>query len=254
MLDEARRPRSGKKGFPNNSDSSLRDYAAICLMYYGGLRISEVCTLRISDLDLDNKRIRVHEGKGKDYSQVNVSDEAILSLRDYLERGRPKPTKAEVQDRLMLSSRGNPITRSLLYAQVKKIAYWAGIQKNVHPHIFRHSMITHMAEKGKTALVIQVQSRHKSLDMLQRYTHMSEKTVRDAYDDVFAKKATTAPSTTESAQKPSVTLEDREKGEGAREKLIDLCVSGKISGAQLEKLLSNMDGHVQRMPSVEGYA
>jgi site-specific recombinase XerD len=262
ILEEAGKPRVGKNGCPNNADASLRDHAVICLMYYGGLRASEVVNLRISDLDLEDKKLRVHEGKGKDYSMVNLSDEAVASLRAYLERGRPKSEKPEYADYLILSIRGCPMGRAHLWPQLKRIAFWAGIEKNVHPHIFRHSMITHMAEKGISASFIQAQSRHKSLDMVQRYTHLSQKSVRDAYDQTFAKKTTTdqkpLPIVVEDAQEQSAsprTSSSIREDEDRRTKALKLYLDGKIPEGTLEKLLSMLDGSGERAPShIEGYA
>lgn len=230
-------------------------------MCYGVLRASEVVNVRVSDLDLDKKKLRVHGGKGNDYSMVNLSDEAVASVRTYMERGRPKPEKAEYADYLLLSIRGRSIGRGRLWPQVKRIAFWAGVEKNVHPHIFRHSMITHMAEKGLSASFIQAQSRHKSLDMVQRYTHLSEKSVRDAYDSAFAKKtqakAIAPPKTVESAQKPQQEPATSSKADNSfKERLLELYLDGKLSDdklSRLEKLFSKMDGPREKAPHFEGY-
>jgi site-specific recombinase XerD len=240
VLEEARRPRRGRKGFRNNSDMSLRDHAAICVMYYGGLRATEVINLRKSDLDLDNRKLRVNQGKGMDFSPVNLPDEAVKGIRNYLEHGRPMPATREHADHVFLSSAGRPIDRTDLCALVKRIAFRAGIEKNVHPHIFRHSMITHMAEKGLSASFIQAQSRHKSLDMVQRYTHLSEKSVRDAYDSVFSRREATNGSAPEkSAQKEEVRSET---SENRRDRALELFLDGKISNGELEQILTRMNG------------
>jgi len=262
ILEEAAKPRLGKKGCPNNADASLRDHAAICLMYYGGLRVSEVVNLRISDLDLDKKKLRVHEGKRMDCSIVNLSDEAVESVRTYIEQGRPKPERPECADYLMLSIRGRPIRRDRLLSQVKRIAFWAGIEKNVTPHIFRHSMITHMAENGISASFIQAQSRHKSLDMVQRYTHLHEKSVRDAYDCVFAKKKpvdrNTAPKDLERAQEQGNAPARSAKSDGSlKDRLLERYLHGDLSDDKLgriEKLFSMLDGPKDKTPHFEGYA
>ena len=257
MLDEAKKPRIGRNGFPNNSDMSLRDHAAICLMYYGGLRASEVVSLRLSDLDLNDKKLRVHQGKGMDFSLVNLSEEAVQGIRDYLEHGRPKPARPEYADHVFLSKRGNPIWREKLLPMVKRVAFWAGIEKNVHPHIFRHSMITHMAEKGLSASFIQAQSRHKSLDMVERYTHLSAQSVRVAYDKVFSKKEPIENET--SAQKPNTPPENGKSSRSElKERILGLYLDGKISDdkiGKIEKLLSILDGPKaqEKAPHLDGY-
>ncbi len=256
ILDEARKPHKGRQGFRNNSDTSLRDYAAICLMYYGGLRVNEVATLRLTDLDLEDKKVRVHQGKRMDFSLVNLNDVAVNAIRDYLEHGRPKPTIPENADYLFISIRGLPMGRGKLCPIVKKIAFRAGIEKNVHPHIFRHSMITHMAEEGLPAQMIQAQSRHKSLDMVQRYTHLSQQSVRLAYDKVFSKQEPTAREII--AQKPSVQPEKRKSDSSElKERILEAFLDGKISEdkiGRLEKLLSMLDGHPAKAVNIEGYA
>lgn len=255
VLDEAKLPREGRKGFRNNSDMSKRDYAAICLMYYGGLRAGEVGSLRLSDLDLDNMKVRVHEGKGKDFSLVNLTDEAVGALREYLEHGRPKPMEREYADRVFLTQTGSPFSRHEIWPMVKRIAFRAGIEKNVHPHIFRHSMITHMAEKGLSASFIQAQSRHKSLDMVQRYTHLSQQSVRLAYDKAFSRKEPAEPEN--GAQKQSVPAEKvmTERAD-PRDRILESYLEGKISDGTLEKLLSMLDGQQVRgnAVSMNGYA
>lgn len=253
MLDEARKPRSGRSGRPNNSDMSRRDHAAICAMYYGGLRANEVTNLRLSDLDLGDRKLRVHQGKGMDFSMVNLSDEAVEGIRDYLKHGRPTPAKPEYADRVFLTMVGTPLQEGKLCALVKKVAFWAGIEKRVHPHILRHSMITHMAERGLSASFIQAQSRHKSLDMVQRYTHLSAQSVRMAYDLAF-------PGQKPPEEKAKVQKqEEGQKQTGLAERVVDAVLMGKLSledVGKIGKLLSDLDGakKPQITPNFEGYA
>jgi len=237
ILEEARRPRAGRGGgFRNNSDMSLRDHAAICLMYYGGLRANEICSLRLSDLDLDDRRVRVNNGKGKDFSPVNLSEEAVKGIREYLDKGRPEPATPDDAELVFLTTTGRRIYRNKLGCIVKRIAFRAGIEKNVHPHIFRHSMITHMAEKNLSASFIQAQSRHKRLDTVQRYTHLSQQSVRLAYDSVFSRQEHAEPE--KSAQKQSAPSEKVE-----------------ISADMLQKLLSMLDRNkVENRQDLTGYA
>ena len=237
ILREAQRPirADGSTAF----EPSLRDYMSICLMYYGGLRASEVISLRISGLDLDKKRVRVHAGKGKDYSTVNLTDEAVQAVRAYLKDGRPVSQRG-CEDFLVLSEGGKPMRRNTLWGIVKRIAFRAGMEKDVHPHIFRHSMITHMAERGIPAQMIQAQSRHKSLDMVQKYTHLSEQAVRQSYDRAFG----TAPEKDEPKPvKPTPTPSlYADGGPSLRERVLVRYLDGEISDEKLERLLSLMDG------------
>lgn len=165
-------------------ETDLRTHAMVSLMYYGGLRASEVMNARISDMDFDRKVLRIHGGKGKDYSTVNLSKYAVRAVREYV-KVRPDPARAEHGDMLFLSKTGAPMARNRAWRSVKLLCQDAGISKNVYPHLFRHSMITHMAEKGLSAPLIQAQSRHRSMDMLQKYIHLSQAVVREAYDQTM---------------------------------------------------------------------
>jgi site-specific recombinase XerD len=239
--------------------TGLRDVALVDVMYYGGLRVAEVSQLTLSSLDLDMNRLRVNAGKGKNYDMVNLTPEAVQSLREYIERGRPQ-SAPEMNDRLFLSREGGHLIMTQIRRITKQIAFEAGISKNVHPHIFRHSMITHMAEKGLSASFIQAQSRHKSLDMVQRYTHLSQKSVRDAYDRAFngdtPELAVPKPETPE--PKPASGPVGPMYADGnLREKVLAKYLDGEIDDTKLEKMLVLID-HEQIVPrpikeSIVGY-
>jgi len=235
--------------------TGLRDVALVDVMYFGGLRVAEVSKLTISSLDLDMNRLRVNAGKGKNYDMVNLTSEAVQSLREYIEHGRPQ-SAPEMNDRLFLNANGGPLVMTQIRRIVKQVAFEAGITKNVHPHIFRHSMITHMAEKGLSASFIQAQSRHKSLDMVQRYTHLSQKSVRDAYDRAFngdeVEVAVPKPPmpTPTPAQGPT-----HADGNNLRERILEKYLDGKIDDSRLEMLLAQLD-HVPIAPkpnAIAGY-
>jgi len=166
---------------------NARDYAMVCMAYYGEMRASEIVEVWVSDLDLARKKLRIRKGKGKNYGMVNLSDEAVNALKDYIENLRPTiaPATPEAANVLMLSVNGQPLRRKDVWRIMKKLGFEAGIKKNVFPHIFRHSGITVMAEKGISPYSIQAQSRHKSLDMVMKYIHTSQQIVRDDYDKAF---------------------------------------------------------------------
>jgi len=116
---------------------------------------------------------------------VNLSEYAVKWIGEYLKRGRAEPALPIYQDYLILSLLGRPLSRDTIWVISQKIAFQAGIEKNVYPHLFRHSMATHMAEKGLPAPLIQAQTGHKRLDDVQKYIHLSQKSVRDAYDSAI---------------------------------------------------------------------
>jgi integrase/recombinase XerD len=244
ILNEAKSPATGATA-GGGQVGCIRNHAMIALMYYGGLRVSEVSSLFVADLDLDNRRVRIRCGKGKDFSQVNLADNAVTALREWVDFGRPNVPDSDKTELLFLTVNGNPLGRNDVWRMVKTVAFNAGIEKKVHPHIFRHSMITHMAERGLSASFIQAQSRHKSLDMVAHYVHLSQASVREAYDKAFSQEgaaARSAPPESPKTQIPTVIptngalfVEDRHS------RLLDMFVAGKISYEQLTKLLSTIE-------------
>lgn len=233
----------------------LRDLALVDVMYYGGLRVAEVTSLTISCLDLDANRLRVKAGKGKSDNMVNLAPEAVTSIRAFIANGRVVPTRG-VSDRLFSCLNGGPLIMSMIRSIVKHIAFEAGIEKNVHPHIFRHSMITHMAERGVPASFIQAQSRHKSLDMVARYTHLSQKSVRDAYDTAFngGKPEVVAPKPLMPVPTPAPGPTHTDGG-NMRERILAKYLDGEISDDRLDKLLALVDGTPthERGTTIAGY-
>jgi integrase/recombinase XerD len=173
---------------------NARDYALVCMAYYGEMRAGEMVDIWVSDLDLDRKKARIRKGKGKNYAMINLSEVAVDALKVYLENVRSTiaPATPEAANLLMLSVNGKPLQRKDVWRIVKKLAFEAGIKKNVFPHLFRHSGITHMAEKGISPYSIQAQSRHKSLDMVMKYIHTSQQIVREDYDRAFNDKPESA--------------------------------------------------------------
>jgi len=226
------------------SDTSMgrRDLALIDVLYYGGLRCAEVSQLTLSCLDLDKNRLRVNAGKGKNYDMVNLAPEAVQSLRDYIDHER-QPKDSE-EDRLFLNKYGMPLGKTGIWRMTKRIALDAGISKDVHPHIFRHSMITHMAEKGLSASFIQAQSRHKSLDMVARYTHLSEKAVRTAYDSVFTPEKPQGPARLIPAQPISAKAQDVAYAAPklTHEDVLRARLEGKIDTSTMEAMLAHLEG------------
>jgi integrase/recombinase XerD len=185
FLKEAHRPMLGEKGH-KSFETCHRDYMMACLMYYVGLRASEVLNLRITGLDMERRMLRVHEGKEKNYEIVLLNDITVQAIRDHLTLSRAlvKP-QTGFEDRLVLSENGRPVSRTALWKMVKRVAIRTGIPKNVYPHLFRHTMATKMAEEGLNAFEIQAQTRHKHIETLQKYVHISEKARRSAYDRAF---------------------------------------------------------------------
>lgn len=151
-----------------NAVESVKYRAVVMTTYATGLRVSEVCRLRVSDIDSGRMVIRVQEGKGGRDRYVMLSKKLLKGLRAYFRIERPKgeylfPGKAP----------GSPITpdsvRRVLKAAVKK----SGIKKHVTPHVLRHSFATHLLEGGADIRTIQVLLGHQSIQTTQLYAQVS---------------------------------------------------------------------------------
>ncbi|MBR2724556.1 MAG: tyrosine-type recombinase/integrase, partial [Ruminococcus sp.] len=132
-----------------------RNRAIIETMYSCGLRVSELCALRLSDLYLDDEFIRVI-GKGGKQRLVPVSSRAIAELQAYMCERASVNIRPGYEDFLFLSyRRGKPLSRITVFHIVKELVAVAGVNKNVSPHTFRHSFATHLLEGGANLRAIQ---------------------------------------------------------------------------------------------------
>ena len=163
------------------SPLAIRDRAMWELLYGTGLRVSEMVSLDVPDVDLDAGWLRVL-GKGRKVREVPVGGQAVGALRTYLFR-RPELAKAELaNDALFLNARGGRLSargvrRLLSEAQLK-----AGLPQSVSPHGLRHSFATHMLDSGADLRTIQELLGHASLSTTQRYTHLSVAKLMSVYD------------------------------------------------------------------------
>ena len=164
-----------------STPTELRDRAVVELLYAGGLRISEVTSLDISNVHFDSSTIRVF-GKGSKERIVPVYDAAMDAIADYLTIGRPKLGKFQDSDAMFLNARGSRITRQGLWLQLKKIAFGAGIAKHITPHMLRHSFASHLLNGGASLRHVQELLGHENIATTQIYTHLTTEHVRREYD------------------------------------------------------------------------
>ena len=163
----------------NASKENQRDHAILKTFYYTQLRRNENINLNIEDVDFQRYKIRVNEGKGNQFAEINIHPVALDAIREYL-RVRRLP-EAGHEKALFLSKYSMRISRTSVHYLIKKYAAEVGIEKRVYPHLFRISSITHMAESGLNLEEIRQQSRHKRYETLQGYIQMSDQHVKDAY-------------------------------------------------------------------------
>lgn len=165
----------------NSIDLSLpegqRNRAMLEVLYSCGLRVSELVTLRYSDVYFDEGFIRV-EGKGSKQRLVPVSDTAIREIKNYLLDRNLMVVKKGFEDILFLSRRGTALSRIMVFHIIKQQAEMAGIHKNVSPHTFRHSFATHLLEGGANLRAIQDMLGHEKITTTEIYTHIDRQFLR----------------------------------------------------------------------------
>ncbi|MGI6048018.1 MAG: site-specific tyrosine recombinase XerD [Petrimonas sp.] len=154
-----------------------RNYAIIETLYSCGLRVSELTNLRFSDLFFDEGFIRV-QGKGSKQRLVPISETAIRKIKNYLQHRKQKIVKRGSEDVVFLSSRGTSISRITVFHYIKQYAQAAGINKEISPHVFRHSFATHLLERGANIRVIQEMLGHEKITTTEIYTHIDRSFLR----------------------------------------------------------------------------
>ncbi len=157
----------------------MRNKAMLEILYGCGLRVSELTSLRISNLFLDIDFIKIL-GKGDKERLVPIGSEAVKFLRLFIEEVRVhisvKPGK---EDFVFLNMRGNPISRVMVFLIIKDLAKKAGINKSISPHTFRHSFATHLIEGGADLRAVQEMLGHESITTTEIYTHLDRDYLRD---------------------------------------------------------------------------
>ncbi|MBR5249285.1 MAG: site-specific tyrosine recombinase XerD [Bacteroidales bacterium] len=150
-----------------------RNRAILELLYSCGLRVSELISLRLSDLFFEDGFIRVL-GKGDKQRLVPIGDPAIASICYYLDQRRLQPCHPDCSDVLFLNRRGRGLTREMIFLIVRQSVEIAGIHKEVSPHTFRHSFATHLIERGADLRAVQEMLGHESILTTEIYTHVSQ--------------------------------------------------------------------------------
>jgi integrase/recombinase XerD len=158
----------------------LRDAAMITLMYAAGLRVSELVSLRLGDVDLVRGTV-APLGKGGKRRVVPIADFAGALVRRYVEQARP-PVTAKDQHVLFVSPRGGPLTRMGFWKILRGHLLAAGIAKKVSPHKLRHSFATHLVARGADLRAVQTMLGHADISTTEIYTHVARDHVRRAHE------------------------------------------------------------------------
>ena len=158
-----------------NKFLDIRDRAILELLYGTGIRVGELVSLKIKDINLLDESIKV-KGKGKKERIVPFGKPALKALIDYLERR--KWIKEEI---VFLNKSGKPITERSVERIIKKYGKLAGITKKITPHTFRHSFATHLLDRGADLRSVQELLGHERITTTQIYTHLTIEKLKELY-------------------------------------------------------------------------
>ena len=158
----------------------LRDRAIIEVLYAAGIRVSELVSLDLGDVDLDQAQVRVI-GKGSKERIGLLGRPAVHAVRTYLRVGRPALLKKQPTGALWLNHRGGRLTVRGVALILSQAGKQAGIHTPVSPHILRHTFATHLLDGGADLRVVQELLGHASLVTTQIYTHVSQSRAREVY-------------------------------------------------------------------------
>lgn len=158
-----------------------RNKAMLELMYSSGLRVSELINLELSDIDLNNNYVRCF-GKGSKERIVPVGEYSSKYLSIYINEYRDSMKKSYYTEKIFLNNHGKEMTRQGLFKIIKKIAKDKDINKNITPHMLRHSFATHLLNNGADLRTIQEMLGHSSISTTQIYTNVTNDILKENYD------------------------------------------------------------------------
>lgn len=159
---------------------NIRTIAVLELLYASGIRISELASIKIEDINLAQGWLRVF-GKGSKERLVPLNENACEILKKYIELRELKFGGRAAQSWVFLNKSGKKISRVQLWKDIKKFAAEAGIQKKVHPHLLRHSFATHLLQRGADLRSIGEMLGHASLNTTQIYTHLDNAQLKEMH-------------------------------------------------------------------------
>ena len=154
-----------------------RNRAILETLYSCGLRVSELCNLKLSELYFDEGFIKV-EGKGNKQRLVPISPRAIKEINLYFTDRNQMKIKPDFEDFVFISNFGKNISRIMVFHIIKELAERIGLKKKISPHTFRHSFATHLLEGGANLRAIQCMLGHESIGTTEIYTHIDRSMLR----------------------------------------------------------------------------
>jgi len=159
----------------------FRDKAMLEVMYATGVRVSELISLKVGDINMDMGYIRCF-GKGSKERIVPLGGAAQNAVLDYLDRGRPKILKRAIEDTLFLNHHGRKMTRQGFWLIIQEAAHRVGVTTRVTPHMLRHSFATHLLDHGADLRSVQEMLGHADITTTQIYTHVTRTRLKEVYN------------------------------------------------------------------------
>ena len=157
-----------------------RDKAMLEILYACGLRVTELVSLKFSQVVIESNFLRVM-GKGSKERIIPINDYALSFLKTYIDDFRSEFIKSKKTDSLFLSNRGAEMTRHSFWHIIKKYAMQAGINEHLSPHTLRHAFATHMINNGADLRVVQLLLGHSDLSTTQLYTHIAKNELKELH-------------------------------------------------------------------------
>lgn len=161
-----------------HSQAGIRDIAMLEVMYAAGLRVTELVSLPLQAINLQQGALQV-TGKGNKERLVPLGEPAILATQLYLTTARPALLQGREDDALFVTHFGKPMTRQGFWKNIKRYAIQAGISSPISPHVLRHAFATHLVNHGADLRVVQLLLGHADIGTTQIYTHVAKERLRD---------------------------------------------------------------------------
>jgi integrase/recombinase XerD len=166
---------------PDVSDArGLRDKAMIELMYSTGLRVSELCGLRLADVQMEAGCLRC-VGKGNKERLVPIGRRALTVVEEYLQKSRPQILGDGSSQYVFINSHANKVDRITFWKTLGEYGRKAGLRKTLTPHMLRHSFATHLLDHGADLRSVQMMLGHADISTTQIYTHVVEERLKQVY-------------------------------------------------------------------------
>ena len=163
---------------PNlNEPAGLRDRAMLELLYACGLRVSELVSIKTTEVSVSDAVVRV-TGKGSKTRLVPMGEEAADWISRYLSEARQEILQRRLCDALFVTNRGEAMTRQAFWYLIKRYALLAGIAKHMSPHVLRHAFATHLLNHGADLRVVQMLLGHSDISTTQIYTHVARERLK----------------------------------------------------------------------------